>query len=81
MVTDQQVLLLRRRIVEGKTQQASAATAGRSARSARRWRSSRRDLGIYLKECILAAVAVSRFDCVPDKLPPRVRVHRAERFQ
>ena len=39
MVTDQQVLLLRRRIMEGKTQQASAATAGMSARSARRWRS------------------------------------------
>ena len=37
MVTDQQVLLLRRRIMEGKTQQASAATAGMSARSARRW--------------------------------------------
>ena len=28
MVTDQQVLLLRRRIMEGKTQQASAAAAG-----------------------------------------------------
>ena len=39
MVTDQQVLLLRRRIMEGKTQQASAAAAGMSARSARRWRS------------------------------------------
>ena len=37
MVTDQQVILLRRRIMEGKTQQASAATAGMSARSARRW--------------------------------------------
>ena len=37
MVTDQQVLLLRRRIMEGKTQQASVATAGMSARSARRW--------------------------------------------
>ena len=37
MVTDQQVLLLRRWIMEGKTQQASAATAGMSARSARRW--------------------------------------------
>jgi len=39
MVTDQQVLLLRRRIMEGKTQQTSAAAAGMSARSARRWRS------------------------------------------
>ena len=38
MVTDQQVLLLRRRIMEGKTQQASAAAAGMSARGARRWR-------------------------------------------
>ena len=37
MVTDQQVLLLRRRIMEGKSQQASAAAAGMSARSARRW--------------------------------------------
>ena len=37
MVTDQQVLLLRRRIMEGKAQQASAAAAGMSARSARRW--------------------------------------------
>ncbi len=39
MVTDQQVLLLRRRIMEGKSQQASAAAAGMSASSARRWRS------------------------------------------
>ena len=39
MVTDQQVLLLRRRIMEGKSQQTSAAAAGMSARSARRWRS------------------------------------------
>ncbi|MCY4580608.1 MAG: hypothetical protein OXD31_16390 [Chloroflexi bacterium] len=39
MVTDHQVLLLRRRIMEGKTQQASAAAAGMSARGARRWRS------------------------------------------
>jgi len=38
MVTDQQVLLLRRRIMEGKSQQASAAAAGMSARSARRWK-------------------------------------------
>ena len=37
MVTDQQVLPLRRRIVEGKSQQASAAAAGMSVRSARRW--------------------------------------------
>ena len=37
MVTDQQVLLLRRKIMQGKTQQASAAAAGMSARSARRW--------------------------------------------
>ena len=36
MVTDQQALLLRRRIMEGKTQQASAAAAGMSARGARR---------------------------------------------
>ena len=38
MVTNQQVLLLRRRIMQGKSQQASAA-AGMNARSARRWRS------------------------------------------
>ena len=38
MVTDQQVLLLRRRIMEGKSQQASAAAAGMSVSSARRWR-------------------------------------------
>ena len=38
MVTDQQVLLLRRKIMEGKSQQTSAAAAGMSARSARRWR-------------------------------------------
>ena len=36
MVTDQKVLLLRRRIMEGKTLQASAAAAGMSARSAQR---------------------------------------------
>ena len=39
MVTDQQVLLLRRRIMEGKSRQASAAAAGMSASSAHRWRS------------------------------------------
>ena len=39
MVTDQQVLLLRRRIMQGKSQQASAAAAGMSASSAHRWRS------------------------------------------
>ena len=38
MVTDQQVLLLRRKIMEGKTQQASAAAAGMGVRSARRWK-------------------------------------------
>ena len=37
MVTDQQVLLLRRKLMEGKTQQASAASAGMGVRSARRW--------------------------------------------
>ena len=37
MVTDQQVLLLRRKLMEGKTQQASAASAGTGVRSARRW--------------------------------------------
>ena len=39
MVTDQQVLLLRRGIMEDKTQQASAVAVGMSARSACRWRS------------------------------------------
>ena len=39
VVTDQQVLLLRRKLMEGKTQQASAASAGMGVRSARRWQS------------------------------------------
>ena len=37
MVTDQQVVLLRQRRMEGKTQQTSAAMAGMSVRSARKW--------------------------------------------
>ena len=37
MVTDQQVVLLRQRRMEGKTQQTSAAMAGVSVRSARKW--------------------------------------------
>ena len=37
MVTDQQVAILRQRRMEGKTQQTSAAMAGMSERSARKW--------------------------------------------
>ena len=37
MVTDQQVVLLRQRRMEGKTQQTSAAMAGMSVRSAHKW--------------------------------------------
>jgi hypothetical protein len=37
VVTDQQVVLLRQRRMEGKTQQTSAAIAGMSVRSARKW--------------------------------------------
>lgn len=37
MVTDEQVKLLRRKRMEGKTQEAAAAAAGMSARSARSW--------------------------------------------
>jgi len=37
MVTDAQVRVLRRKLMEGKTQEAAAAGAGMSARSARRW--------------------------------------------
>lgn len=42
MVTDAQVRVLRRKFMEGKTQEGSAAAAGMSARSARRW-----DKGLY----------------------------------
>jgi hypothetical protein len=38
MVTDAQVRLLRQKIMQGKTQQAAAAAAGMSARSARTWK-------------------------------------------
>ena len=55
MVTDQQVLLLRRRIMEAKTQQASAAAAGMSARSARRWRSG--NVAVGEEEAQLANLA------------------------
>lgn len=38
MVTDAQVRVLRRRLMEGKTQEAAATGAGMSVRSARQWR-------------------------------------------
>ena len=37
MITDQQVVLLRQRLMESKTQQSAAATAAMSERSARKW--------------------------------------------
>ena len=37
MVTDQQVVLLRQKLMEGKTQEAAAASAAMSERSARKW--------------------------------------------
>ena len=37
MITDLQVRLLRRKLHEGKSQEAAAATAGMSVRSARQW--------------------------------------------
>ena len=37
MVTDQQVLRLRQKIMEGKTQEAAAAASGMSVRTARTW--------------------------------------------
>ena len=37
MVTDQQVVVLRQKLMEGKTQQAAAASAAMSKRSARKW--------------------------------------------
>lgn len=37
MITDQQVVLLRQKIMEGKTQKAAAASAAMSERSARNW--------------------------------------------
>ncbi len=38
MITDQQVVLLRQKIMEGKTQKAAAASAAMSERSARKWK-------------------------------------------
>ena len=37
LVTDQQVVVLRQKLMEGKTQQAAAASAAMSERSARKW--------------------------------------------
>ena len=37
MITDQQVVLLRQKLMEGKTQQSAAASAAMSERSARKW--------------------------------------------
>ncbi|TGG87668.1 MAG: IS21 family transposase [Aphanocapsa feldmannii 288cV] len=37
LITDQQVVLLRRKLMEGKTQQGAAASAAMSERSARKW--------------------------------------------
>ena len=41
MVTDQQVLVLRQKLMEGKSQQASAAASGMSVRTARTWQTGR----------------------------------------
>ncbi len=37
MITDRQVRLMRQKRMEGKTQEAAAAKAGMSVRSARKW--------------------------------------------
>jgi hypothetical protein len=39
MLTDEQVRVLRRKLMEGKTQEGAAAAAGMSVRSARHWQS------------------------------------------
>ena len=41
MVTDQQVMVLRQKLMEGKSQQASAAASGMSVRTARTWHRGR----------------------------------------
>ena len=41
MVTDQQVVLLRQKLMEGKGQQAAAAASGMSVRAARTWQRGR----------------------------------------
>ena len=41
MVTDQQVMVLRQKLMEGKSQQASAAASGMSVRTARTWQRGR----------------------------------------
>ena len=38
MITDRQVVLMRQKLMEGKTQQAAAAASGMSERSVRTWR-------------------------------------------
>lgn len=45
VVTDEQVRLLRRRMKDGKTQQAAAAAAGMSVRTARKWQSGPLPIG------------------------------------
>ena len=37
MITDRQVVLMRQKLMEGKTQQAAAAASGMSERSVRNW--------------------------------------------
>ena len=41
MVTDQQVMILRQKLMEGKSQQASAAASGMSVRTSRTWQLGR----------------------------------------
>ena len=41
MVTDQQVVLLRQKLMEGKSQQGAAAASGMSVRTARTWQRGR----------------------------------------
>ena len=38
MITDRQVVLMRQKIMEGKSQQAAGAASGMSERSVRNWR-------------------------------------------
>ena len=78
MVTDQQVPLLRRRIVEGKTQQASAAAAAMSARSAHTWRTRPDPLeGVW---CEILGWPRRKPDATARELLDRLIRRRPERF-
>jgi hypothetical protein len=73
MVTDAQVRVLRRKRMEGKTQETAAAAAGMSVRSASKWDAERaRRISRGLATGALGAIQVERREVTEDPLRMRI---------